>query len=625
MSLNPNARTFTPSWLPQQPPQQQQPQQQQPQGQPQGGYPPQQQGYGGYPAQGGYPPQGQYGQPQYPQQQYGYGGYPQYPYGQPPQQPQQQAPVTVKPATPVTQPAPQAPSNDPPRKAGVFVIGKKKEEPKKEEPKKEEAKPVEKTPEKPAEKAPETAAPPAATEAPKPAEPAKPKAPPKEYKRDPRPHINIVFCGHVDAGKSTISGHILYLTGNVDERTIEKNKRDAAQRNRDGWGFAYVFDVTEDERDRGKTHETGSAYFETTTKRYTILDAPGHKCFVASMIGGASQADVAILVISTRRGEFETGFEHNGQTREHALLLKTCGVKTLIVALNKMDDPTVNWDKARWDEIHEKLVPFLKTVGYTEGKNCVFMPVSGLKGLGLKERCPPQEFYNGPSLLEYLDDLPVTSRDLEANVRLPVQGRYKDDGKMIMYGKLESGQFVKGDTLIMMPPKREIFIESLQVGECDVEVAQPGDFLHMKIRGAEEEDIRAGYVLCLPSMPLKSVWYFQAQIIISDIPMLAVGSECMMHVHAAECEVIIDKILAKVDKKTNKILERDPPFGRNGDSIIARLELVAYPVCVEVYKDFEKMGRFNLREEGRTIAFGVVTKLYETTKTVNVDGTESKK
>ena len=441
----------------------------------------------------------------------------------------------------------------------------------------------------------------------------------KQYKRDPRPHINLVFCGHVDAGKSTCSGHMLFLTGNVDARSMEKNRRDAVQKHRDGWEFAYVMDVTEDERERGKTHETGSAYFETPAKRYTILDAPGHKCFVSSMIGGASQADLAILVISSRRGEFETGFEGNGQTREHALLLKTCGVKSLVVAINKLDDPSVNWSSERYHEIQSKLVPFLKTVGYNVGKNCVFMPISGLKGWGLKERINPElvsSYYNGPSLLEYLDNLPVVSRDVEAGVRFPIQGRYRDEGKVVVYGKLESGKIVKGDTLLLLPLKREVVIEGLTAGECDLELALSGDFLHIKLRGVEEDELRAGHVLCEVSRPLRAVWYFQAQIVLSDKSLMSNGFECMMHVHSIECEVVVDKILAKVDKKSSKVLEKHPGFVRNGESIIARMELVAAPIVVETYKDFEKMGRLNLREEGRTIAFGVITKLYETQKSI---------
>ena len=441
-----------------------------------------------------------------------------------------------------------------------------------------------------------------------------PAAPKQPFQRDSRPHLNIVFCGHVDAGKSTCSGHILFLTGNVDERTMDKNKREAVRKHRDGWEFAYVMDVTEDERDRGKTHEMGSAYFETQQKRYTILDAPGHRCFVSSMIGGASQADIAILVISSRRGEFETGFEGNGQTREHALLLRTCGVGHLIVAINKLDDPSVNWSGERYAEIKAKLIPFLKTIGFVDGRNCVFMPISGITGQGLKDPVPAEfvgSFYKGPSLLGYLDGLANVKRSVDPNVRFPVQGAYKDDGKLTVYGKLESGEITKGDRLLVMPSKREMVVDSLLLGEFLVDAAEPGDFLHIKFRQSEEEEVHPGYVLCKPSLPLKAVHYFQAQIMVSDKPLVSNGYVCMLHLHNAECEVVLDRILAKVDKRTNKVLAKDPGFARNGESVIVRMKTIAQPVVVELYKDFEKLGRLNLREEGKTIAFGVVTKIYE--------------
>ncbi|KNH06227.1 eukaryotic release factor 3 [Perkinsela sp. CCAP 1560/4] len=436
----------------------------------------------------------------------------------------------------------------------------------------------------------------------------------EKFQRDKRPHLSIVFCGHVDAGKSTCSGHILFITGNVDERTMEKNKREAIRKHRDGWEFAYVMDVTEDERDRGKTHEMGSAYFETDAKRYTILDAPGHKCFVSSMIGGASQADVAILVISSRRGEFETGFEGNGQTREHALLLRTCGVGHLIVAINKLDDPSVNWSEERYADIRSKLIPFLKTIGYVEGKNCVFMPISGITGAGLKSPVPADlvgKYYTGPSLLGYLDGLANVKRSADPNIRFLVQGAYRDDGKLTVYGKLESGELSKGEKLLIMPTRREVLVDSILLGEFVVEDAEPGDFLHLRFKQSEEEELHPGYVLCKPGMPLKAVHYFQAQIMISDKPLVSNGFECMLHIHNAECEVSVDRILAKVDRKTNKVLAKDPGFARNGESVIARMKTIGQPVVVELYKDFEKLGRLNLREEGKTIAFGVVTKIYE--------------
>merc|ERR1711871_1422421 len=165
-------------------------------------------------------------------------------------------------------------------------------------------------------------------------------------------------------GKSTLSGNILYLTGYVDKRTIEKYEKEAKEKNRDSWFLAFIMDTNEEERAKGKTVEVGRAHFDSPSKRYTILDAPGHKNYVPSMIAGACQADVGVLVISARKGEFETGFERGGQTREHALLAKTLGVRMLVVVINKMDDPTVEWSQARFEECRDKLSPFLKSCGY---------------------------------------------------------------------------------------------------------------------------------------------------------------------------------------------------------------------------------------------------------------------
>ncbi|KIJ36306.1 hypothetical protein M422DRAFT_261257 [Sphaerobolus stellatus SS14] len=187
-------------------------------------------------------------------------------------------------------------------------------------------------------------------------------------------HLNIVFIGHVDSGKSTMGGHLLYLTGMVDKRTLEKYEQEARE-----------LDSTTQERSKGKTVEVGRAYFETKQRRYTILDAPGHKSYVPSMIGGAAQADIGILVISARKGEFETGFEKAGQTREHIMLVKTVGISKVIVAVNKMDDPTVKWDNARYEEIKDKLIPFLRAAGFDPVKDVYFVPVSAYTGQNLKD------------------------------------------------------------------------------------------------------------------------------------------------------------------------------------------------------------------------------------------------
>jgi peptide chain release factor subunit 3 len=206
---------------------------------------------------------------------------------------------------------------------------------------------------------------------------------------DIRENINLVFIGHVDAGKSTLSGNILYLTDNVDKRTIERYEREAKARSRESWFLAFIMDTSEEERAKGKTVEVGRAHFSTPAKRYTILDAPGHKNYVPNMIAGAAQADVGVLVISARRGEFETGFERGGQTREHALLAKTLGVKYLVVVVNKMDEPTVRWSQDRYDECCSKLKPFLKQCGYTIKKDVRFIPISGLNGANVKVEVSP--------------------------------------------------------------------------------------------------------------------------------------------------------------------------------------------------------------------------------------------
>ncbi|XP_039991419.1 eukaryotic peptide chain release factor GTP-binding subunit ERF3A [Xiphias gladius] len=247
---------------------------------------------------------------------------------------------------------------------------------------------------------------------------ATPDAPKKE-------HVNVVFIGHVDAGKSTIGGQIMYLTGMVDKRTLEKYEREAKEKNRETWYLSWALDTNQEERDKGKTVEVGRAYFETEKKHFTILDAPGHKSFVPNMIGGASQADLAVLVISARKGEFETGFEKGGQTREHAMLAKTAGVKHLIVLINKMDDPTVNWSLERYEECKEKLVPFLKKVGFNPKKDIHFMPCSGLTGANLKDPVPECLWYTGLPFIAHLDSLPNFTRSSDGPVRLPIVDKYK--------------------------------------------------------------------------------------------------------------------------------------------------------------------------------------------------------
>lgn len=200
--------------------------------------------------------------------------------------------------------------------------------------------------------------------------------------------VSLVFIGHVDAGKSTISGNIMYLSGAVDERTIAKYKQEAKEKNRESWWLAYVMDENEEEKAKGKTVEVGRANIETPSKRWTIFDAPGHKNYVPNMIMGASMADFGALIISAKKGEFEAGFDMEGQTREHIQLAKSLGIYKLVVVINKMDEPSVKWSKDRFSDIVTALKPFLAETGYDTEKDITFVPISGLNGTNIKEPIP---------------------------------------------------------------------------------------------------------------------------------------------------------------------------------------------------------------------------------------------
>lgn len=433
----------------------------------------------------------------------------------------------------------------------------------------------------------------------------------KELIRDPRPHLNLVFIGHVDAGKSTISGHILYVTGMVDDRTLEKFEREAKQKNRESWKYAWAMDIGDDERDKGKTHETGTGYFETKNRRYTILDAPGHKAFVPSMIGGACQADVGILVISARKGEFETGFDKGGQTREHAILAKTAGVRHLVIVVNKMDDPSVEWDKARYDEILDKLNPFLKVTGYQKG-TYEFLPISGLGGINLSDRiadgiCP---WYSGPSLLEKLDDIPVQELSADEPLRFPVQGKFKEMG-LVIHGTCVSGAFSIGDKLALCPSKREAVVEDILHETESIQSCFPGDNVQLRLKNVDDDDIHVGFVLCQPGRLVGICKVFTAQLLILECKnIISNGYQCILHLHALIEECSLKSLLCTLDKRTGKILKKTPPFVKGGETVLVRIE-VSSPIALETFKVASKLGRFVLRDEGKTIAVGVVTKVIE--------------
>ncbi|KAK7320152.1 hypothetical protein RJT34_04886 [Clitoria ternatea] len=423
-------------------------------------------------------------------------------------------------------------------------------------------------------------------------------------------HLNVVFIGHVDAGKSTTGGQILFLSGQVDERTIQKYEKEAKDKSRESWYMAYIMDTNEEERVKGKTVEVGRAHFETETTRFTILDAPGHKSYVPNMISGASQADIGVLVISARKGEFETGYERGGQTREHVQLAKTLGVAKLLVVVNKMDDPTVQWSKERYDEIESKMVPFLKQSGYNVKKDVLFLPLSGLMGANMKTRldrstCP---WWDGPCLFEALDAIEVPPRDPNGPFRMPIIDKFKDMGTVVM-GKVESGTVREGDSLLVMPNKDQVKVVGVFIDEDRVKRARPGENLRIRISGVEEEDIVSGFVLSSVANPIPAVTEFVAQLVILELldnAIFTAGYKAVLHIHSVveECEIV--ELLQQIDPKTRKPMKKKVLFVKNGAVVMCRVQ-VNNTICIEKFSDFPQLGRFTLRTEGKTVAVGKVT------------------
>ena len=434
----------------------------------------------------------------------------------------------------------------------------------------------------------------------------------EEQEMDPLPkrkveekeHVNVVFIGHVDAGKSTIGGQIMSLTGMVDKRTLEKYEREARAKSRESWYLSWALDTNQEERDKGKTVEVGRAFFETDKKRFTILDAPGHKSFVPNMIGGAAQADLAVLVISARKGEFETGFDRGGQTREHAMLAKTAGVKHLVVLVNKMDDPTVNWEEVRYNECKDKILPYLKKLGF-KAKDLTFMPVSGITGQGIRDNMCP--WYDGPAFISFIDDLPSMNRKTDGPFIMPIVDKYKT----VVMGKVESGVAKKGQNLLLMPNRTQVAVDQLWSDEEEVTSVSPGENVKIKLKGIKEEDVSPGFVLCDASNPIKTGKIFDAQVVILEHKsIICAGYSAVMHIHCAAEEVTVKALICLVDKKSGDKSKTRPRFVKQDQVAIMRIECSGM-ICLEQFKLFPQMGRFTLRDENKTIAIGKVLKVIE--------------
>ncbi|XP_022766215.1 eukaryotic peptide chain release factor GTP-binding subunit ERF3A-like isoform X2 [Durio zibethinus] len=418
-----------------------------------------------------------------------------------------------------------------------------------------------------------------------------------EMETEKKRHLNVVFIGHVDSGKSTIGGQILFLSGQVDDRTIQKYEKEAKDKSRESWYMAYIMDTNEEERVKGITVEVGRARFETETTRFTILDAP---------------------VISARKGEFETGYERGGQTREHVLLAKTLGVAKLLVVVNKMDDNTVNWSKERYDEIESKMTPFLRSSGYNVKKDVQFLPISGLIGYNMKTRVDKSicSWWNGPCLFEALDSIEVPFRDPKGPFRMPIIDKFKDMGTVVM-GKVESGSVCEGDSLLVMPNKAQVKVLAVYCDENKVRRAGPGENLRVRLSGVEEDDMLSGFVLTSVVKSIPAVTEFTAQLQILELlenAIFTAGYKAVLHIHSVveECEIV--ELLQQIDPKTKKPMKKKVLYVKNGAVVMCRIQ-VNNLICIEKFSDFPQLGRFTLRTEGKTVAVGKVTDLPSSSST----------
>ena len=425
-----------------------------------------------------------------------------------------------------------------------------------------------------------------------------------------KPHMNLVVVGHVDNGKSTIVGHLLVDMGVIDQRTIDAfAKESEATGKGDTFKYAWVLDSIKDERERGITIDLAFQKFETSKYFYTLIDAPGHRDFIKNMITGASEADVAILVVSTKSGETEAATDPGGQAREHAFLSRTLGVGQMTVALNKMDDS--NYSEARYKEVKETVEKMLKLVGYNTTK-INFIPVSGWKGDNLVKKSENMPWYKGPTLSEALDMFDAPEKPTGKPLRIPIQDVYTITGVgTVPVGRVETGVLRANEKVIVMPSGVTGEVKSIETHHTQMESAEAGDNIGFNLRGVDKKSIHRGDVIGPVNNPPAVAKEFEAQIIVIHHPTaMAPGYTPVLHAHTAQVAATLSEFIAKIDPKTGGATEDKPKFLKTGDAAIVRIKPVR-PLAIETFKEFPEIGRFALRDMGTTIAAGVVKAIIE--------------
>ena len=438
-------------------------------------------------------------------------------------------------------------------------------------------------------------------------------------------HVNVVVIGHVDSGKSTTTGHLIYKCGGIDKRTIEKFEKEAAELGKGSFKYAWVLDKLKAERERGITIDIALWKFETPKYQVTVIDAPGHRDFIKNMITGTSQADCAILIIAGGVGEFEAGISKDGQTREHALLAYTLGVRQLIVAINKMD--SVKWDESRYQEIVKETSNFIKKVGYNP-KNVPFVPISGWNGDNMIEATTNAPWYKGweketkagtvkgKTLLEAIDAIEPPSRPTDKPLRLPLQDVYKIGGiGTVPVGRVETGVIKPGMVVTFAPAGVTTEVKSVEMHHEQLEEGLPGDNVGFNVKNVSVKEIRRGNV-CGDSKndPPKASASFNATVIVLNHPgQISAGYSPVLDCHTAHIACKFDELLEKNDRRSGKKLEDSPKFLKSGDAALVKF-VPSKPMCVEAFSDYPPLGRFAVRDMRQTVAVGVIKSVEKTDK-----------
>jgi elongation factor 1 alpha-like protein len=446
----------------------------------------------------------------------------------------------------------------------------------------------------------------------------------EDNKASSKSHLNMLIMGHVDAGKSTLMGHMLVKTGNVDNRTLHKYQRESKEMGKGSFAFAWVLDSHEDERTRGVTVDVAVNHFDTPTKHVTLLDAPGHRAFVSNMISGAAQADVAVLVVPAPENEFDSAFAEHGQTREHAILARSLGVNQLIVAVNKLD--LMDWSEARFKAIGERLIPFLKSTGYRES-SIRMVPVSGLIGENLTEATDARltKWYKGASLFDMIDSFSPPHRSSEKPLRMCITDVFKsiELGDAVA-GKIEAGNIIIGEPVLVLPINEILTVKSIWRNKQSVKVGQAGDNVEIGIKDiADASQLAVGQYLCALHSPVPLVTKFRAQIITMDMNIpITPSCACVLFTQSASQPALVRRLVSLVDKSTGEPIRQRPKCVPSNSAAVIDI-VVNTPVCMELYSTFRQLGRFTLRRGNDTIAAGIVTKLrkvYEPGAATQPDG-----